>query len=114
MKNNLKDIGLIKFDIEGEEQEALNGAIKTITKEKPILMIPIYHRDDYLYKIPKFLHDLNMPFEFALKWTEKLILGVDCVLFVKFILCEIFPPYFVILLNLVTRKIINEKIIQSI
>lgn len=83
--NNLKNIGLIKFDIEGAEQEALKGAIKTIKQEKPILMVPIYHRDDDLYEIPKFLHGLNMPLEFALKWTEKRILGVDCVLFVKFI-----------------------------
>ena len=84
-ENDLKDIGLIKFDIEGAEQEALKGAINTIKEQKPILMIPIYHLENDIYEIPKFLHNLNMPIEFSLKWTEKRILGVDCVLFVKFI-----------------------------
>ncbi|MFA7658006.1 MAG: FkbM family methyltransferase [Candidatus Gastranaerophilaceae bacterium] len=83
-ENNLTDIGLIKFDIEGAEFEALKGSIETIRKERPVLMVPIYHLDSDLYEIPKFLHNLDIPFKFSLKWTEKRILGVDCVLFVKF------------------------------
>jgi len=84
-ENNLTDIGLIKFDIEGAELEALKGSINTIKEQKPILMVPIYHRDSDIYEIPQFLHALNIPAIFSLKWTEKRVLGVDCVLFVKFI-----------------------------
>ena len=58
-KNDIKDIGLIKFDIEGGEQEALKGAISTIKKQKPLLAIPIYHLDDDIYQITKFLDDVS-------------------------------------------------------
>lgn len=83
-QHNIKNIGLIKFDIEGAERQALLGAIKTIKKYKPILMIPIYHLPDDSVAIPKILNDLDMPAEYQLKWVEKRILGVDCSLFVRF------------------------------
>lgn len=83
--NSISDIGLIKFDIEGGEQAALEGTIKTIKEQKPLLYIPIYHLDSDIYIIPEFLQSLNMPMRFRIKWTEKKVWGVDCVLFVKFI-----------------------------
>lgn len=84
-KKDIKNIGLIKFDIEGGEQEALKGTIKTIKSQKPILAIPIYHLEDDTSAIPKFLLELDMPMEFSLKWTERRVWGMDCVLFVKFL-----------------------------
>lgn len=81
----IEKIGLIKFDIEGGEQAALQGAIRIIQKNKPFLYIPIYHLNEDIYKIPEFLHMLNMKMDFSLKWTEKKVWGVDCVLFVRFI-----------------------------
>lgn len=83
-ENNIRNIGLIKFDIEGGEQEALKGAINTIKTQKPLLYIPIYHLESDIYKIPEFLSSLNIPMTFRLKWTEKKVWGVDCVLFVRF------------------------------
>ena len=82
---NIENIGLIKFDIEGEERKALKGAINTIRTQKPILIIPIYHLSDDCYQIPKFLKSLNMPMQFRLKWVEKRVWGMDCTLFVKFL-----------------------------
>lgn len=84
-ENNIDNIGLIKFDIEGGEIPALKGAIKTIKVQKPLLYIPIYHLYTDIYIIPEFLKELNMPMKFRLKWTEKKVWGVDCVLFVKFL-----------------------------
>lgn len=83
-KNDITDIGLIKFDIEGGEVPALYGAIETIKTQKPLLYIPIYHLDTDIYTIPEFIKELNMPVEFRIKWTEKKVWGVDCVLFFKF------------------------------
>lgn len=83
-EKNLTNIGMIKFDIEGGEQEALKGAINTIKTQKPILAIPIYHLDSDLYEIPKFLDDLNMDMKITIKWLERLVNGVDCCVFVKF------------------------------
>lgn len=77
-------IGLIKFDIEGGEQAALQGVIKTIERDKPLLYIPIYHLNDDIYKIPEFIYRLKMNYDFSIKWTDKKVWGVDCVLFVRF------------------------------
>ena len=84
-KNNINNIGLIKFDIEGAELEALNGGINTIKKHKPLLYIPIYHLETDIYEIPKFIYNLGLRTKFGLKWVEKRIWGVDCVLFCKFV-----------------------------
>ena len=69
--NDISNIGLIKFDIEGGEQDALIGAIETIKAQKPLLYIPIYHLPSDIYAIPEYLRKLDMPMEFKLKWTEK-------------------------------------------
>ena len=84
-EHKVDNIGLIKFDIEGAEQEALKGAIRTIKTQKPLLYIPIYHLPSDIYKIPEFLASLNLPMKLTIKWTEKLVWGVDCVLFVRFV-----------------------------
>lgn len=41
---NLTDVDLIKIDVEGHESNVLNGALNTIKKNKPILIIEIEHR----------------------------------------------------------------------
>lgn len=84
-EEKIDDLELIKMDIEGGEYNALLGAIKTIKRFRPILYIPIYHLQSDLYLIPKLLKDLDLKMEFKLKWTEKRVWGVDCVLFVRFI-----------------------------
>lgn len=83
--NNINDIGLIKFDIEGGEQNALRGAFNTIRQQRPLLYIPIYHLESDIFEIPRILYELNMKMQMKIKWTEKKVWGMDCVLFVKFI-----------------------------
>lgn len=84
-KYKINNLGLIKLDIEGVERYALYGAKETILKQKPKLIIPIYHIEDDCLQIPKFLHSLNLPMTFRIKWLERRIWGMDCTLFVKFI-----------------------------
>lgn len=64
--NNIKNISLIKMDIEGAEMEALNGAKKTIKNFKPNLAISIYHKKEHLYEIPELLKMYNPDYKFAL------------------------------------------------
>ncbi|MDH4128867.1 MAG: FkbM family methyltransferase [Spirochaetota bacterium] len=45
----------IKMHLEGEELNALNGAIKTIEKHRPILVVTLYHNNDGIWKIPQFI-----------------------------------------------------------
>ena len=46
-------VDFIKLDIEGAEQDAIDGAQETIRKYKPILAICIYHKAQDWYKIPQ-------------------------------------------------------------
>jgi FkbM family methyltransferase len=55
------DIGIIKIDAEGAEPKVLQGAINTIKRQKPIILLSIYHNiNDFMYLKP---------------WLDKLQLG---------------------------------------
>ena len=84
-KHNINNIGLIKMDIEGAEQEALKGAKETILRFKPKLMIPIYHLESDIFEIPNFLHSLGLKMEFRVKWTDIRFGYYDFILLVKFL-----------------------------
>lgn len=43
---------LIKMDLEGGELSALEGAVETIDRYRPLLAISVYHRIDHLIRIP--------------------------------------------------------------
>jgi len=46
-------VDYIKLDIEGAEQDAIEGAKETIKRDHPILAICIYHKAEDWYKIPQ-------------------------------------------------------------
>jgi FkbM family methyltransferase len=54
------DATFIKMDVEGAEMKALEGAKKTISTNLPKLAICIYHSDEDMIYIPKWLHE-NYP-----------------------------------------------------
>ena len=45
---------LIKMDVEGAELRALNGAMNTIERNRPILGICLYHRPQDIWEIPQW------------------------------------------------------------
>lgn len=61
-------ITLIKADIEGFEQKALEGAKKHIKKEHPKLLISVYHSNEDLWKIPKMIHAFDSTYQFYLRY----------------------------------------------
>ncbi|MBR2525326.1 FkbM family methyltransferase [bacterium] len=65
-ENNLNNIGLIKVDIEGFEQEFLKGAINTIKSQKPTLLLSIYHFADDFFNIKPIIEDLNLGYKFKI------------------------------------------------
>lgn len=49
---------LIKYDVEGDEWEALSGSLDAITNFRPSLAVSVYHRTDDLHKLPLYIHSL--------------------------------------------------------
>jgi len=64
-KNNL-EVGCIKIDLEGAEQEFIKGAINTIKQQKPTLLFSIYHKPEDLFEIKPIIEELNIGYEFKL------------------------------------------------
>lgn len=63
--NNI-EVGLIKVDIEGFEQDFLKGAINTIIKQKPILLFSIYHNAKDFFDIKPYIESLELGYKFKI------------------------------------------------
>ena len=61
------NVGLIKLDIEGYEFEAIEGAIKTISLHKPILLISIYHNAKDFFEIKPKIEELELGYKFMIR-----------------------------------------------
>ncbi|MCI8991554.1 MAG: FkbM family methyltransferase [Eubacterium sp.] len=60
------DVGLIKVDIEGAEQDFMKGARKTIEEFKPILLMSIYHNADDFFHIKPVIESWNLGYKFKI------------------------------------------------
>lgn len=60
-------VDFIKLDIEGAEQNAIEGAVETIKKYKPILAICIYHKAEDWYKIPEKVLSIDSNYKVYLR-----------------------------------------------
>ncbi len=58
---------LLKLDVEGAEQEALQGSRETILHCRPKIILSAYHRSDDLFRLPLYLHSLNPDYRFYLR-----------------------------------------------
>ncbi|SFN79142.1 methyltransferase, FkbM family [Pseudobutyrivibrio sp. UC1225] len=67
-----KRVSYIKMDIEGAEYQALLGAQKVIMRDKPKLMISVYHKQDDLIKIPLLIKSMNPDYKLYLRHYRKL------------------------------------------
>ncbi len=65
-KHKIKKVGLIKVDIEGAEQLFIRGALETIKRDKPIILMSIYHNYDDLMHIKPFFEKLNLGYTFKI------------------------------------------------
>lgn len=67
VSDNKLNIGLIKTDVEGFEQNLIKGAIETIKSQKPILIISIYHTADNFFNIKTIIENLNIGYKFKIQ-----------------------------------------------
>ena len=51
-------VDYIKYDVEGSEQEAILGSVKTIEREMPTLLVSLYHRNEDLFALPLLIREL--------------------------------------------------------
>ena len=57
---NLKNVSVMKVDVEGHELNALKGSKKTIMKSKPVILLEVWRkRTDRLQKIKEFMKEIN-------------------------------------------------------
>lgn len=83
VKNNKLNIGLIKTDVEGAETDLLNGAIETIKKYRPYLIISIYHTFKDFFHIKPFIENLNLNYELHIIRMSPSNCSSDIILFCK-------------------------------
>ena len=83
------EVGFIKVDIEGIEQEFLKGARQTITAQKPAMLISIYHQASDFFEIKPMIEswDLGYTFKVVQPSAATHTPLVDTVL-----LCEVVSP----------------------
>jgi FkbM family methyltransferase len=55
----LPRVDFIKMDIEGAEREALRGAVQTLARDLPRLMLDSYHLPDDMQVLPAIIHQAN-------------------------------------------------------
>lgn len=60
-------ITYIKMDVEGAELRSLQGAKKTILRDRLKLAICIYHKPEDMLALPEFILDLNMDFKLYIR-----------------------------------------------
>ena len=66
VRENDLEIGLIKVDIEGGEQQLLRGAVETIRTQHPILLISIYHSANDFFEIKPMIEKMCGKYTFRI------------------------------------------------
>jgi FkbM family methyltransferase len=64
-------LGYLKLDIEGAEIDALHGAVRSISRDRPALAICVYHQQSHFWQVPRFVRSIDASYQVALRhYTE--------------------------------------------
>ena len=63
---NEKVLG-IKVDVEGAEYSLLKGATKIIKRDRPILLLAIYHKWEDMFRLQDYIMKLNLNYKFYIR-----------------------------------------------
>lgn len=74
-------VGFIKVDIEGEEQKFLEGAKRTIIKQRPYMVISIYHNESDFFDIKPIIESYNADYGFRIVKMIPYVGAYEIVLF---------------------------------
>lgn len=75
------NVALIKMDIEGAEYDAIEGAKKIISRDKPQLVICLYHNMEDMCEIPKLIKTIRSDYKFYLRYYGDGMRPLDYVLY---------------------------------
>lgn len=78
-------VGVLKVDVEGYEEKLLDGAIRTITRDKPALILSIYHSSEQFFWIKKKIEDLDLGYTFKIRKPLDRSIIVDTMLIAEVI-----------------------------
>lgn len=62
----------IKMDVEGEEENAILGAEKTILRHKPKMLVSAYHKTDDLIKLPETVFSIRNDYKLYIRHFKSL------------------------------------------
>lgn len=66
----LDNVSFIKFDVEGSELEAIEGARETILKCRPAMKIACYHRSEDVFTLVRKVHDIRSDYKIFMRHTR--------------------------------------------
>ncbi len=67
VKQHGLEIGLIKLDVEGNELEAIKGALNTIKEQKPSLLVSVYHHPKDFFDIKPLIESIVPKYKFIVR-----------------------------------------------
>ena len=67
-----KPVDYIKYDVEGVEADALLGSRKTILRDRPVLSISVYHRNEDIFALQALIASFTPGYRYYLKRTPSL------------------------------------------
>jgi hypothetical protein len=59
LTKNIPDVGLLKMDIEGAEYDVILGAIETIRRCLPVMLISIYHTPKEFFELKPLIDKIS-------------------------------------------------------
>lgn len=65
-----QSVSFVKMDIEGGEFDALQGARIIIARDRPVLAVCVYHRQDDLWRVPLLIREFNHDYRMHLRMYE--------------------------------------------
>lgn len=66
----LENISFIKFDVEGSESAAIEGAAETIKKDRPMMKIACYHRSEDVFALVKKVLGIRPDYKVYMRHTR--------------------------------------------
>ena len=69
VRENDITVSMIKLDVEGAEYAAVEGARETICRDKPILLLSVYHRPEDFFDIKPLIESWGLGYRFMVRKT---------------------------------------------